>query len=212
MIAVSRWKPYALLNTLICSSLLKDVNRGMYPRPFKKTNNKMTSISKIGMVIVVLLSAINSFAQSEQADAGNGMNPVFEGYFAIKDALVENDATAASAAATGWLAAVGAVDMEALPAEVHAVWTDVMGDLSAHAESISVSADVAKQREAFAKLAEPIHGLAKVAEHGAPVYYQHCPMYGGKGGASWLSKEEAVKNPYYGAQMLTCGRTVETMK
>ena len=34
---------------------------------------------------------------------------------------------------------------------------------------------------------------------------------GGKG-ANWLSKENAVKNPYYGSQMLTCGSTVETIK
>jgi hypothetical protein len=30
--------------------------------------------------------------------------------------------------------------------------------------------------------------------------------------ANWLSKENAVKNPYYGSQMLTCGKTVETIK
>ena len=27
-------------------------------------------------------------------------------------------------------------------------------------------------------------------------------------GANWLSKENAVKNPYYGSKMLTCGKTV----
>jgi hypothetical protein len=31
-------------------------------------------------------------------------------------------------------------------------------------------------------------------------------------GANWLSKENAVKNPYYGSQMLTCGKVVETIK
>jgi hypothetical protein len=31
-------------------------------------------------------------------------------------------------------------------------------------------------------------------------------------GADWLSKENAVKNPYYGSMMLTCGKTVETIK
>jgi hypothetical protein len=30
--------------------------------------------------------------------------------------------------------------------------------------------------------------------------------------ANWLSKENTVKNPYYGSQMLSCGKTVETIK
>ena len=72
--------------------------------------------------------------------------------------------------------------------------------------------DVAKQRSAFAALSEGIYTLAKVSKQDTPVYYQHCPMYNGGKGANWLSKENEVKNPYYGSQMLTCGSTVETIK
>jgi hypothetical protein len=28
----------------------------------------------------------------------------------------------------------------------------------------------------------------------------------------WLRKENTIKNPYYGSQMLPCGKTVETTK
>jgi hypothetical protein len=31
-------------------------------------------------------------------------------------------------------------------------------------------------------------------------------------GANWLSKENAIKNPYYGSSMLTCGKTVEIIE
>ena len=44
------------------------------------------------------------------------------------------------------------------------------------------------------------------------IYYQYCPMYNGGKGANWLSKENTVKNPYYGSMMLTCGKVVETIK
>jgi hypothetical protein len=37
-------------------------------------------------------------------------------------------------------------------------------------------------------------------------------MYNDGKGANWLSKESAIKNPYYGSQMLSCGKTVETIK
>ena len=45
-----------------------------------------------------------------------------------------------------------------------------------------------------------------------PVYVQFCPMANGGEGANWVSKEKAVKNPFYGSQMLTCGKVVETIQ
>lgn len=138
------------------------------------------------------------------------LKPVFDGYFSVKDALIKTDAATASAKAAELSASIKAVDMNKLSAEEHTVWMKVMQDLAANAESISKSKDVAKQRNAFATLSGNIYALAKVSKQDAPVYYQHCPMY--NGGANWLSKENAVKNPYYGAQMLTCGSTVETIK
>ena len=59
---------------------------------------------------------------------------------------------------------------------------------------------------------QDIYSLIKVAKYEVPVYFQHCPMYNDGKGANWLSKENAVKNPYYGSMMLTCGKTVETIK
>ena len=44
------------------------------------------------------------------------------------------------------------------------------------------------------------------------IYYQYCPMYNGGKGANWLSKENIIKNPYFGDQMLTCGITIETIR
>jgi hypothetical protein len=39
------------------------------------------------------------------------------------------------------------------------------------------------------------------------LYEQYCPMKK----ATWLSESAAIKNPYYGSQMLTCGKTTETL-
>ena len=87
-----------------------------------------------------------------------------------------------------------------------------MKNLTANAEKIATSKDVAKQRETFALLSKSMYELAKASKQGTPVYYQHCPMYNNGKGANWLSKENAIKNPYYGSQMLTCGSTVETIE
>ena len=79
-------------------------------------------------------------------------------------------------------------------------------------ELISKSKDINIQRNHFTTLSKDIYSLIKVAKYEVPVYFQHCPMYNDGKGANWLSKENAVKNPYYGSMMLTCGKTVETIK
>lgn len=139
------------------------------------------------------------------------LKAVLESYFAVKDALVKTDAATASIKATELEKAIKAVEMTKLSTEEHNVWMKIMNNLTANTEKIAVFKDVAKQRETFALLSKDMYELAKVSKQETPVYYQHCPMYNGKG-ANWLSKEAAVKNPYYGSQMLTCGSVQETIK
>ena len=139
------------------------------------------------------------------------LKTVFDNYFSVKDALVKTDAGTASAKAAELVKAIQAVDMAGLSTEEHTVWMKVKGDLTANAEKIAEAKDASKQREPFALLSMNMHELMKASKQGTPVYYQHCPMYNNGKGANWLSKESAVKNPYYGSQMLTCGKTVETI-
>ena len=61
-------------------------------------------------------------------------------------------------------------------------------------------------------LSKNMYELIKVVKPAETVYYQFCPMANDGKGANWLSKESGVKNPYYGSQMLSCGKTVETIK
>ena len=37
------------------------------------------------------------------------------------------------------------------------------------------------------------------------VYQQFCPMANSDKGAIWLSSNEKIMNPYFGAAMLSCG-------
>jgi hypothetical protein len=57
-----------------------------------------------------------------------------------------------------------------------------------------------------------MYELIKVSKVDEPVYVQFCPMANNGEGANWLSKESAVKNPYYGSMMLTCGSVKEAIK
>jgi copper chaperone CopZ len=140
------------------------------------------------------------------------LKAVFESYFAVKDALVKTDGIAASTKAKELQTAIAAVKMETLSATEHTIWMKVQKDLAFDAEHINETKDASHQRDHFTTLSKNMYELMKVAKQEAPIYYQHCPMYNDGKGADWLSKENAIKNPYYGSQMLSCGKTIETIK
>jgi copper chaperone CopZ len=147
----------------------------------------------------------NTMAENQDR---NQLLDVFDNYFLVKDALVRTDSKTAALKSKELLASIEAVKMETLKMEVHMVWMKVLKDLTADAKSISETQDIKKQREAFKTLSKSMYEVIKVSKPTEAVYYQYCPMQD----ANWLSKENAVKNPYYGSQMLTCGKTVETIK
>ena len=140
------------------------------------------------------------------------LNAVFENYFLLKDELVKTDGVTASAKAKLLSSSLSAVKMGELSKDVHKVWMKVMKNVMADAKGISATKDVKAQRVLFVSLSKKMYDLVKVAKFQTPVYYQYCPMANNGKGANWLSKENAVKNPYYGSKMMTCGEVVETIK
>ena len=140
------------------------------------------------------------------------LNAVFDNYFAVKDALVKTDGNTASTKATALLSAINAVKMETLKTDEHNVWMKILKSLTAKAKAISETQDTERQRKEFDDLSLNIYDLIKVSKQETPTYYQFCPMANDGKGTNWLSKENAVKNPYYGSMMLSCGKVVETIK
>ena len=142
----------------------------------------------------------------------NILQPVYDAYFSIKDALVGTDGNAASAKAKDLQTAINAVKMEKLAMDVHMVWMKILNDLKEDAEHINATKNIEQQRGYFTTLSQNVYSLIKISKPTETVYYDHCPMYNNGKGADWLSKESAIKNPYYGSMMLSCGKTVEVIK
>jgi hypothetical protein len=94
----------------------------------------------------------------------------------------------------------------------HMAYMKVESELKLHAQHISESKDIAHQRDHFSSLSTAMYQLLKTAKANTTVYYDHCPMYNDGKGANWLSKDAAIKNPYYGSMMLSCGKVQETIK
>ncbi|WP_227020886.1 DUF3347 domain-containing protein [Arenibacter algicola] len=151
-------------------------------------------------------------AMAQEYQSKNPLAGVIEHYFSVKDALVSTDGSLAYNKAEILLKSATEVEMDKLPMEVHMTWMKVLKDLKADIGNIAATKDVGEQRVYFKSLSKNMFEVIKVSKSETPVYYQFCPMADGGKGANWLSLEEDIRNPYYGSQMLSCGKTIETIK
>lgn len=177
------------------------------------TNINRTSIFAYISRLMVMPALFLLFALPAQANKGaNAATPlvnVLNLYYDVKDALVNSDAAAASKKATALLNAVKGVDAAQLTADERKAFSPLQEKISFDARHISEVQDIAHQREHFAALSLNMYALAKgVKISSTPVYEEYCPMKK----SYWLSKEKDIKNPYYGSQMLTCGKVANTIE
>ena len=142
----------------------------------------------------------------------NQLKAVFDNYFLVKDALITSNGISTASASKELVTAINNVKMDKLDMDVHMVWMKVVNTIQKDAENIADTKDVKIQRDHFTSLSKEIYTVIKISKYENPVYYQFCPMFNDGKGANWLSKENVVKNPYYGSMMLSCGKTVETIK
>lgn len=148
-------------------------------------------------------SAIQATAQS----AGS-INTLLTDYYAVKNALVTGDIAKAKSGTSDFLQHLNAIDPKTLSAEEQAAFQPIKANLLIQAKQLAAAKDLAAQRSAFAGFSDQMIGLVKAFKPATAVYVDYCPMKK----ASWLSAEQAIKNPYYGNAMLSCGSVKETIK
>lgn len=130
------------------------------------------------------------------------LSQLLASYYAIKDALVADNASLASAKAEDFLRIANGIDYKVISeGNINALVKD--------ATSISETKNIQKQREQFANLSHNMLALARAMKLGEqPVYETYCPMKK----TYWLSNSKTIKNPYFGSSMLTCGKVTETIQ
>lgn len=127
-------------------------------------------------------------------------------YFKMEDAFVASDASQVSAIAKTALAKMKAIDVSDLGKMEKSHLSKSVEILGA----ISASTDLKNQRAQLVVLNENIVALAmNIKSPTETLYVQKCPMANSNKGAIWLSISKEIKNPYYGADMLTCGSVIE---
>ncbi len=169
-----------------------------------------------GIVIVAGLMACNPSEKksadkkdSVQKDSLNVRNDVsikdhkkaniFTEYVILKNALVKSDAKVSQKAAVALQKSLADFEGCEPTAEI--------------AGKIAASSDLIDQRKGFTTLSADLIALMKSAEiEKGTIYVQHCPMANKGDGGDWLSTAKEIKNPYYGDEMLECGRVTEELK
>jgi uncharacterized lipoprotein NlpE involved in copper resistance len=154
------------------------------------------------------IKTFDNVNDSLQVQIGN----LLADYYKIKDALVATNDEAASQSAKAFRKTLESIDIKKMDAEQNTFFISLKEKLDYDAEHIQGSPNIDHMREHFITFSDNMWSAVKAfnATNGVVVYRDYCPMY--NKGANWISSEAAVKNPYYGKQMLTCGKITDTIK
>ena len=158
-------------------------------------------MKKIFLIVAILATTITKYSLAQDSTKQYQLPQLLTYYYNIKNALVAGDATSASANALAFSKTVNSIDYKVISeGNIHTLAND--------AGKISETKDIKKQREYFANFSINMAAVAKAIKlSDQPIYQAYCPMKK----AYWLSNEKAIKNPYYGSSMLTCGQVTETL-
>ncbi|KAA3640414.1 MAG: efflux RND transporter periplasmic adaptor subunit [Bacteroidetes bacterium] len=158
-----------------------------------------------------VISSIPDYTTSTPLAFKEQLSSLVQVYFDLKDGFVATDSKLASTAAQSFLTQLEKVDMNLLKGEAHMYWMEQLKGMTGHVEQVIQKSEVEDQRTQFAFLSQlMIQTLGAFGYEGDKLYIQHCPMAMNDEGADWISKEEQIKNPYFGDKMMKCGSVTGT--
>lgn len=141
------------------------------------------------------------------------LREVFATTLQLKDALVLSDAAKAAESVPQVRGALSKVDLTLLKDEALMDWMGSLKILNENLERIGSSNDLAIQRQAFSSFSDALYrSLKEFGAGGIMVYYVQCPMANNNAGAYWLSDTKEIRNPYFGNEMLSCGKVKESIQ
>lgn len=147
------------------------------------------------------------------ANAAASIKAIVDHYLHIKNALANDNPEEAARGGEAIADVIKKFDKSLLSAEQKKVYDEITSELQDHGEHIAKNAgDIKHQRSHFMLISEDVYSLVKNFGGGRPLYHDHCPMANDNKGAMWISEVKEIKNPYFGAEMINCGRVEEVIK
>ena len=154
-------------------------------------------------------------AAEQEPEKPLSISPVFKqqlgkavlSYTLLAEALAADKDKDARKSAEDVLKALASVEGSLLPATMQKEWETILESIKDSVASVRKGSDIAGTRKAFDIISKGI--IAAVTKMGAdagkPLFELFCPMAFDNRGAFWLQTDQEIRNPYFGAQMLSCG-------
>ena len=146
-------------------------------------------------------------------DAKKSLQPLFDNYFKLKDALASDDFEDAKASGVAMNNSLGKIDMNLFKGDAHSLWMQQSTALKPSLQHIEHLGDIKAIRGKFISISNLMIAIAEsFAPLSTAIYIQNCPMADSNKGADWLSLDKEIQNPYFGESMLSCGENTKTIK
>ncbi|MFN7117291.1 MAG: DUF3347 domain-containing protein [Saprospiraceae bacterium] len=146
------------------------------------------------------------------AKASTHIDNVFAHYFHVKNALVAANTADAKSGADAIAKEIKGFDKSLLTMQQKEAYDARIATIQKAATDIAASDQLAEQRASFETLSNNIYELAKAFGGSQTLYQEYCPMAFDNKGALWLSESKEIRNPYFGDEMLTCGKVREIIE
>lgn len=128
-------------------------------------------------------------------------------YLKVKNALTKDDSGKAAVLAKSMKANLDKAKSSSTDKKAAAEYAKLVKEIRENASYVGVVAGGLKeQREYFAKLSKNIFDFIKAYGTTQVLYQDYCPMYENGKSGYWISETKDVVNPYFGSEMLNCGR------
>jgi Cu(I)/Ag(I) efflux system membrane fusion protein len=139
-------------------------------------------------------------------EAKKSLEPLYEAYFELKNALTKDDLIAAKKASEKMNAALGKLNMSLFGGDSHDLFMKYSSNLKQGLQHLPHLQKIEEARQKFQAISETMVAMSQSFEPlESIIYVQFCPMADNNKGANWISKDKEIKNPYFGKSMLTCG-------
>ncbi|MEZ7497492.1 DUF3347 domain-containing protein [Flavobacterium sp. Arc3] len=167
--------------------------------------------SKCGMSLTVPVAHEEVIEEVKEMDVTKSksafsIDMILNDYLKLKNALASDDATLATASSKALETTLQKTTTDKIEADLLSQYNTIADAAKQHTATITENAGkIAAQRNAFALLSADMHNFIKMFNTDKKLYQDYCPMYNQGKNGYWISEIKDIKNPYYGAEMLTCG-------
>ncbi len=130
-------------------------------------------------------------------------------YLKVKNALTKDDSGKAAVLAKSMKANLDKAKSSSTDKKAAAEYAKLVKEMRENTSYVvGSSGGLKEQREYFAKLSKNMFDFIKAYGTTQVLYQDYCPMYENGKSGYWISETKDVVNPYFGAEMLNCGRRI----